>query len=40
MQEVARLVESGLDSPRADSQLELGVSDFSTQDLLQVGHTM
>lgn len=39
MQEVARLAESesGMDSPRADSELDLGVSDFSTQDLLQVG---
>lgn len=38
MQEIARLVESetGMDSPRADSELDLGISDFSTPELLQV----
>lgn len=38
IQEVARLAEndSGMDSPRADSELDLGVSDFSTPELLQV----
>lgn len=38
VQEIARLAESesGMDSPRADSELDLGVSDFSTPELLQV----
>ncbi len=38
LQELTRLQESesGLDSPRADSELDLATSDFSTPDLLQV----
>ncbi len=38
MQEMTRLQdsESGMDSPRADSELDLATSDFSTPELLQV----
>ncbi len=38
MQEMTRLQdsESGMDSPRADSELDLATSDFSAPELLQV----